>query len=211
MINRRFLRPNAANSMQNEKFQRQNAANSMQHGRFSSKMLQITRKMKGSSSKMLQIACSMEGKWQDRCRGRKTEQITKKIPGAGEKIPRRDSAPSGVWLHFVVALPNLVLHFVPSCAWLRVVFVVGSLGGPDYDLQDLGAGPKSIFQRRSFFFLLCLVSSVPSGFGAHSGHKCVWSLFSLRGRACQTIGFGTLQSQVLSEIKYQLILRHRCI
>ena len=85
MINRRFLRPNAANSMQNKKFQRHNAANSMQHGRFSSKMLQITRKMKGSSSKMLQIACSMEGKWQDRCRGRKTEQIRKKKPGAGEK------------------------------------------------------------------------------------------------------------------------------
>ena len=56
-------------------------------------MLQITRKMKGSSSKMLQIACSMEGKWQDRCRGRKTEQIRKKFPGAGEKNPRRDSAP----------------------------------------------------------------------------------------------------------------------
>ena len=48
-------------------------------------MLQITHKMKGSSSKMLQIACSMEGKWQDRCRGRKTEQIRKKIPRAGEK------------------------------------------------------------------------------------------------------------------------------
>ena len=93
MINRRFLRPNAANSMQNKKFQRQNAANSMQHGRFSSKMLQITRKMKGSSSKMLQIACSMERKWQDRCRGRKTEQIRKKKQGQGNKIPRRDSAP----------------------------------------------------------------------------------------------------------------------
>ena len=93
MINRRFLCPNAANSMQNKKVQRQNAANSMQHGRFSSKMLQITRKMKGSSSKMLQIACSMEGKWQDRCRGRKPEQIRKKITRAGEKIPRRDSAP----------------------------------------------------------------------------------------------------------------------
>ena len=88
MINRRFLRPNAANSMQNKKFQRHNAANSMQHGRFSSKMLQITRKMKGSSSKMLQIACSMEGKWQDRCRGRKTEQIRKKIPrGRRKKFP----------------------------------------------------------------------------------------------------------------------------
>ena len=34
---------------------------------------------------MLQIACSMEGKWQDRCRGRKTEQIKKNL--------RRDSAP----------------------------------------------------------------------------------------------------------------------
>ena len=56
----------------------------------SSQMLQITCKMKGSSSKMLQIACCMEGKWQGRCRGRKTEQIRKKIPRAGEKkIPAR--------------------------------------------------------------------------------------------------------------------------
>ena len=55
--------------------------------------MQITCKMKGSSSKMLQIACSMEGKWQDRCRGRKTEQIRKKIPHDRGKIPRRDSAP----------------------------------------------------------------------------------------------------------------------
>ena len=96
MINRRFLRPNAANSMQNNKFQRQNAANSMQHGRFSSKMLQITRKMKGSSSKMLQIACSMEGKWQDRCRGRKTEQIRKQIPrGRGKNSSARFGTPRG--------------------------------------------------------------------------------------------------------------------
>jgi hypothetical protein len=29
----------------------------------------------------------MEGKWQDRCRGRKTEQIRKKNPGQGEKFP----------------------------------------------------------------------------------------------------------------------------
>ena len=37
---------------------------------------------------MLQIACSMEGKWQDRCRGGKTEQIRKHIPrGRGKKIP----------------------------------------------------------------------------------------------------------------------------
>ena len=54
----------------------------------SSQMLQITCKMKGSSSKMLQIACCMEGKWQGRCRGRKTEQIRKKNPqGRGKKNP----------------------------------------------------------------------------------------------------------------------------
>ena len=94
MINRRFLRPNAANSMQNKKFQRQNAANSMRHGRFSSKMLQITRKMKGSSSKMLQIACSMKGKWQDRCRGRKNKTDQEKnSPWQRKKNPGLDSAP----------------------------------------------------------------------------------------------------------------------
>ena len=51
----------------------------------SSQRLQRTCRMKGSSSKMLQIACSMEGTWQDRCRGRKTEQIRKKKSRAGEK------------------------------------------------------------------------------------------------------------------------------
>ena len=34
MLNGRFLRPKAVNSMQNRKFQLQNVANSMQHGRF---------------------------------------------------------------------------------------------------------------------------------------------------------------------------------
>ena len=41
---------------------------------------------------MLQIACSMEGKWQDRCRGGKTEQIRKHIPrGRGKKSLARFS------------------------------------------------------------------------------------------------------------------------
>ena len=106
MINRRFLRPNAANSMQNKKFQRHNAANSMQHGRFSSKMLQITRKMKGSSSKMLQIACTWKGNGRIDAGDGKQNRSGKKIPGAGEKKTRRDSAPvvkdsqkisSGLW------------------------------------------------------------------------------------------------------------------
>jgi hypothetical protein len=42
----------------------------------------------------------MEGKWKDRCRGWKTEQIRKKKPGQGKKHPGRDSAPKAQVLFF---------------------------------------------------------------------------------------------------------------
>ena len=62
---------------------------------------------KGSSSKMLQIACSMEGKWKDRCRGWKTEQIRKKKPGQGKTSRARFGTQSA----------GSVLFWSPSNFW----------------------------------------------------------------------------------------------
>ena len=70
--------------------------------------------MKGSSSKLLQIACSMEGKWQDRCRGRKTEQIRKKNPGQGKKSPARFGT---VWYTFVAIPSGTCWEFSERVVW----------------------------------------------------------------------------------------------
>ena len=94
MLNGRFLRLNAVNSMQNRKFQLQNAANSMQHGRF--QLPNAAKNIQNERFQLQNAANSMQhGKGSGRIDvgdGNQT-QIRKKITRAGEKIPRRDSAP----------------------------------------------------------------------------------------------------------------------
>ena len=55
------------------------------------------------------------------------------------------------WLHFVVVPTNLVLHFIPSCFWVHIVFCsVGMLVRRDYYykiIQNTNPNPKPIFQQ----------------------------------------------------------------